>query len=146
MLDPQKLSLEADPTLKMGGSVSRIHQQTAPQKGVRLQNLSRYSPLKGGLPLKFINQKGFASRFHQLDGGPQCLLPGGPPLEFINIQPQNRGSASRIHQHQTKNMGSVSRDNFYGSSGSQFVKMKNFKLGSSLEAELILTSFYVSSN
>ena len=34
-------------------------------------------PKKGGPPLEFINQRGSASRFHQLDGG--------PPLEFINI-------------------------------------------------------------
>ena len=36
------------------GSASRIHEHTAPKKGVRLQN----SSTKGGLPLDFINQKG----------------------------------------------------------------------------------------
>ena len=56
-LDPQKLSLEADPLSKWG-SASRIHQHTAPSNGVRLQNSSTYSPLKGDPPLDFINQKG----------------------------------------------------------------------------------------
>ena len=31
--------------------------------------------------------------------GGQPLKMGGPPLDFINIQPPKRGSASRIHQH-----------------------------------------------
>ena len=39
---------------------------------------------------------------------------GGPPLEFINILPQNGGSAPRIHQHQPKNggrpLGTISMD------------------------------------
>ena len=42
-------------------------------------------------------------------------LDGVLPLEFINIQPLHRGSASRIHQHQPENGGSASRDNFYES-------------------------------
>ena len=42
-------------TAPIRGSASRIHQHTAPQKGVRLQNSSRYSPTKGGPPLEFIN-------------------------------------------------------------------------------------------
>ena len=61
------------------GSASRIHQHTAPQKGVRFQNSSTYSTPKGGSPLEFIN-----------------IQPPkrGPPLEFIN----QRGSTSRFHQ------------------------------------------------
>ena len=45
-------------------------------------------------------------------GGPhldrihQHTANGGPPLDFINIQPQKGGSASRIHQPSTKNRGS----------------------------------------
>ena len=42
---------------------------------------------------------------------------------LINIQPQKRGSASRIHQHQPKNGGSASKDNFYGSSSIYFVEL-----------------------
>ena len=53
------------------GVPSKIHQQ------------------KGGSPLEFINQKGSASRLHQVKGK------GGQPLEFINKQPQNARSASR---------------------------------------------------
>ena len=46
--------------------------------------------------------------------GGQPLKMGGPPLEFMNIQPKNGGSASRIHQHQPKNggppLGTISMD------------------------------------
>ena len=52
---------------------------------------------------------GSASRIHQ-----HTAPKRGPPLEFINIQPQNGGSASRIHQHQPKNggppLGTISMD------------------------------------
>ena len=83
-LDPQKLSLEG----------SRIHQLTAPKT----------------LPLKAINiqppKRGTASRFHQPDGG--------PPLEFINIQPQNGGPPLELINHQPKNggppLGTISMD------------------------------------
>ena len=34
---------------------------------------------------------------------------GGPPLEFIKIQPPKMGSASRIHQHTTPQKGFASR-------------------------------------
>mgnify|MGYP001494720679 CR=1 FL=1 len=44
---------------------------------------------------------GKASRFHQPDGG--------PPLDFINIQPSKRGPASRFHQHTAPKRGSASR-------------------------------------
>ena len=81
------------------GSASKIHQHTVPQKGDRLQNSSTYTAIKGGPPLELINQRGSTSRFHHLD----------PPLEFINVQPQNRGSASRIHQHTAPQKGSASR-------------------------------------
>ena len=80
------------------GSASKIHQHTVPQKGDRLQNSSTYTAIKGGPPLELINQRGSTSRFHHLD----------PPLEFINVQPQNRGSASRIHQHTAPQKGSAS--------------------------------------
>ena len=68
-LDPQKLSIEADPLSKLG-VCHKNHQHTAPQNGVRLQNSSTYSPPKGGLPLKFITQKRSSSRFHQPKGIP----------------------------------------------------------------------------
>ena len=42
---------------------------------------------RGGTPLKIQPQK------------------GGPPLEFINIQPLKRGSASTIHQHTAPQKG-----------------------------------------
>ena len=101
-LDPQRLSLEVDPFFKWGclslefiniqppklGSDSKIHQHTAPQKGVRLQNSSTYSPpkgvclqnssTKGGPLLDFINQKGIPS------------TKKGAPLQgqFLRIQRQ----------------------------------------------------------
>ena len=57
--------------------------------------------------VRFLHSKaqkrGFASRFHQLDGG--------LPLEFINIvhTAPKRGSASRIHQHTAPKWGVASR-------------------------------------
>ena len=48
----------------------------------------------GGPPLEFINIQ------------PQK---GGPPLKFINIQPPKMGSASRIQQNTAPKMWSVSR-------------------------------------
>ena len=62
----------------------------------------------GGPPLEFI-------KIQPKKGGPALefinIQPpkGGPPLEFINIQPQ-------INQK----WGSASKDNFYGSSGTLF--------------------------
>ena len=41
----------------IGESASRIHQHTAPPKGVHLQNSSTNRPPKGGAPLEFINRK-----------------------------------------------------------------------------------------
>ena len=80
-----------------GGSASRIHQHTAPQKGDRIQNSSTYSPIKGGPPLEVINQSNPPLDFITYIGvrlqnsstySPQK---GGLPLEFINIHPQNGG-------------------------------------------------------
>ena len=77
-----------------GGSDSRIHQHTAPQKG-SASRIHQHTAQK----------KGSASRFHQPKGGPlldSINQKGGPPkwgllLEFINQRDQ-RGSASRFHQ------------------------------------------------
>ena len=91
-LDPQKLSLEADPSLNGCQSLEFINAHSfpkwglefinvqPPQKGVCLQNSLTYSPPKGDLP-----------------------------LEFINIQPSKVRSASRIHQHTAPQKGSASR-------------------------------------
>ena len=59
----------------------------------------------GGPPLEFIN-------IQPLKRGSASKfhqLDGGPPLEFINIQPPKRWSASRIHQHTATKRGSASR-------------------------------------
>ena len=58
------------------GSTSRIHQHTAPQKGVCLQNSSTYSPQKG-------------VRLQNLSTYVQPPK-GGLPLEFINIRLQGQ--------------------------------------------------------
>ena len=61
------------------GSTSRIHQHTAPQKGV-CSGIHQHT--KG-----VINQRGSAARFHKPKGGlPLDFINqrGGPPLDYIN--------------------------------------------------------------
>ena len=145
-LDPQKLPLEADPLSKWGVRLQNSSTYS-PKKGVRLQNASTYSPKKGGsasrlhqhtAPQKGVRLQnsstkgGSASRIHQLKGG--------PPLDFINIQPQNGGVRLQNSSTSTQKKGSASRDNFYGLSGTYISNLSICRKVYFLECVLILAA------
>ena len=118
-LDPQKLPLEfinIHPPKR--GSASRIHQYTAPQKEVRLQNSLTYSPQKGaclqnssiycpktGVRLQnsstYSPQKG---RFHQPKRNP-IHQEGGLPLGTISMdQPVRHNRISKYWPFERRNL------------------------------------------
>ena len=68
---------------KRMGSASKIHQHTA-SKMESASRIQQHTVPKMSLPLEFINQRGYTSRFHQPKRDP-INQKGGPPLGTISM-------------------------------------------------------------